>query len=183
MPLYLPSRHAVLAVAERAGLSNRHPEARPRLIDELRKPPTDWEERVQHGVPGVVWTVGSDTCMTGRPNAPENIAYAEYGSEFVFRQPRNEEELVCIMSAESEEVFACYRFDGLDRWTPSLLASWHNNTVHVITGWLRDLCRREDGTEIGVGAEPYLAFLSSDEFKEYLNGLKAFLAARWRPKA
>ena len=176
MPLYLPSRDEVLAVAERAKLSNTHPDAGPSLIKKLHKPPSDWEERIQHDVPGLVWTVASDTCMTGRPNAPDNIGYDEYGAEFVFRQPRNEAELVGIMRADSEEVFACYRFDGVDRWTANLVDCWHNNTVHVITGWLRDLHLRERGTALGESAHAYLTFLRSEEFKEYLLGLEAFLA-------
>jgi hypothetical protein len=36
------------------------------------------------------------------------------------------------MSAESEEVFACYRFDGLERWTSESVAAWHEDSVAVL---------------------------------------------------
>ncbi len=148
--LYAPGRSEIIEVAERANLANHHPDSRSWLLDKLRRPPTDWDSRTFYTVPGIVWTVPSDTYMTGRPNAPDNIAYDNYGREFVFRQPADESELAAIMSADSEEVFACYRFDGLERWTLSALDAWQG-TSDIVLGWLRYLLGIKKESEIRDG--------------------------------
>src|SRR4051794_11497368 len=98
MESYLPDRAEILAVASRAQLANPRPESKVWLQAKIHQPPHDWELRAPHTVPGLVWTVESDTCMTGRSNAPRNVAYDDVGREFVYRQPANQAELVAVMS-------------------------------------------------------------------------------------
>lgn len=92
----------------------------PRTSDPWRRS-DEWDERVWYAMPGMVWSVTSDTCCTGREHAPDNIAYDEVGMEFVFRQPRDRHELLAVQAAAENEVTGCYRFDGLERWTSSSL--------------------------------------------------------------
>src|SRR5206468_11807928 len=134
---YAPSGSEMLAIARRAPLSNPQPQAREWIVEKVSNPPTDWESRVQCTVPGIVWTVPSDTCMTGRRNAPRNIAYDHHGAEFVYRQPADEDELTGIMSADTEEVFECYRFDGVARWTVAAFEAWFQSTHDIVVGWVR----------------------------------------------
>lgn len=72
--LYAPTRAEIFDVANRATLANHHPNAKGWFLDKLTHPPGDWDERTIFTTPGIVWAVESDTCMTGRPNAPRNIA-------------------------------------------------------------------------------------------------------------
>jgi len=126
----------VRAVALGAELRNPHPSARTWLLAKVDRPPTDWDERAVLTIPGVVWTVSSDTCATGRLSAPDNVAYGHWYREFVFRQPRDTDELGAVMSADSEEVFACYRFEGLEWWTSRSVGAWHED-VEVVLGYAR----------------------------------------------
>jgi len=175
---YWPDRAEVLAVAARARLANPHPDAQGWLQAKVREPPDDWELRAAYTIPGVVWTVESDTCMTGRPNAPRNIAYDNLGREFLYRQPTEEGELVAIMSADSEEVFACYRFDGLERWTVPALDTWRSVTHDLVVGWIRDQRSRETDPEIIDGLREAHDYLTGDTFRAYLIALRNVLLSR-----
>ena len=88
-----------------------------------------------------------------------------------FRQPTNEGELAAIMSADSEEVFACYRFDGLSRWTPSALRAWVED-MDVVVGYLRDTLSADPEPEIAEGLRAYESYLSGSDFKAYLAGIR-----------
>jgi hypothetical protein len=136
VPLYLPNRHEVASIAQRAELRNPNPDARLSISAKIAQPPTDWDRRTILSVPGIVWSVSSDTCATGRLSAPDNIAYDHDYREFVYRQPNTEAELAAIMSADSEEVFACYRFDGLSRWTHPAFGAWLED-LDVVLGYVR----------------------------------------------
>lgn len=81
--------------------------------------------------------MSSDTCATGRLSAPDNVSYDHHYREFVYRQPTNESELAAVMSADSEEVFSCYRFDGLSRWTHDAMRAWMED-MDVVLGYVRD---------------------------------------------
>ena len=180
MNLYAPGRQEIEAVAQRATLANFHVDAKGWLLDKVRRPVGDWDSRAFCTVPGLVWTVSSDTCMTGRPSAPANIAYDEFGREFVYRQPTNEAELAGVMSADSEEVFACYRFDGLERWTVGAFDAWLQDRS-VITGWMEHCLTSEQDGEIRAGLKAALAYQTSDEFRDYLAAFDALLRERGGP--
>lgn len=86
---YFTDSSAVRAVALGAELRNPHPSAREWLLEQIDRPPADWDERCVLTVPGVVWTISSGTRATGRLSAPDNVAYGDCHREFVFRQPRD----------------------------------------------------------------------------------------------
>jgi hypothetical protein len=127
--------------------------------------------------PGIVYTLLSDTGMTGRLFAKDNIAYDDHGGEFVFRQPRNAVELCAIGRAQSVEVLGCYRFDGLRHWTVTSAYAWWQH-VGVVEGWLENVQRKGGHREIRQGARAYLDYLASLEFANYMQDLLQHLSAR-----
>lgn len=177
MALYLPARDEISSVALHARLRNPLASARVSIQRKIAYPPADWDARTVLSVPGIVWTVSSDTCATGRLSAPENVAYDHCGREFVFRQPANEVELGAIMSAESEEVFACYRFDGLSRWTSRSVGAWIQD-MEVVLGYVRHVLMTDADAEIVDGLAQYEAYLTSSEFSEYIGEFQRQLERR-----
>lgn len=175
--LYLPNREEVASLALRAELRNPNPQARAHISAKVDQPPTDWDRRTILSVPGIVWSVSSDTCATGRLSAPDNIAYDHYYREFVYRQPRNDAELAAIMSADSEEVFACYRFDGLTRWTHAAFGAWVED-MDVVVGYTRDTLARDPEPEIAESLREYETYLMSPDFKTYLEAFGSYLHDR-----
>lgn len=172
---YVPDMETIRAVALEADLRNPHHSARDWLVAKIDRPANDWDERTVLTVPGIVWTVGSDTCATGRLSAPDNVAYDTLYREFVFRQPRDAAELGAVMSADSEEVFACYRFDGLDRWTARSVAAWYED-CHVLVGFaLHALDQTRDDPELQRCIGEYAAHLESDDFARYIRALISHL--------
>lgn len=172
---YFPDSETVRAIALGAELRNPHPSARTWLLEKVDRPPTDWDERTVLTIPGIVWTVSSDTCATGRLSAPDNVAYDHRYREFVFRQPRDAVELGAVMSADSQEVFACYRFDGLERWTSRSVAAWHED-VDVVIGYAhRALAATGEDPELQQSLGGYAHFLESDELGHYIGALSAHL--------
>lgn len=177
--LYLPDHQEIRTVALHAPLRNWHPSAKDWLLGKVDHPLEDWDTRAFLTVPGIIWTVSSDTCATGRLSAPENVAYDHHYREFVFRQPRDEAELAAIMSADSEEVFGCYRFDGLNRWTSLSLAAWVADK-EVIVGYLRHVLAAGDNSEIHDCLRQYEAYLAGPEFSSYLRDFGQHLENRER---
>lgn len=153
--LYEPANEVLQRYAGAAGVAS--------LID---KPPDDWDARGLLNVPGLVWITESDTCGTGRLEAPDNIAYDEFGAEFVFRQPRTEAELAQVMRAAWADPFDAYRFDGFARWTYASASAWFNQ-VHVVTGWLERMLTVSHPREIREGAVAALEYLKSADFEAY----------------
>jgi len=176
---YFPDLAIVRAVALEAKLRNPHASALTWLLEKVDRPAADWDERAILTIPGVVWTVSSDTCATGRLSAPDNVAYDHYHREFVFRQPRDAAELGAIMSADSEEVFACYRFDGLARWTSRSVAAWHED-IEVVLGYARHALGETNDPELQKCLSDYASYLESDEFGHYIGALRAHLDALGR---
>ena len=80
------------------------------------------------------------------------------------------------MSADSIEVMSCYRFDGLHRWTERLVREWLNGTHSLVTE-LRSLVQSAGDPEVRTGANAYLVYLESEEFRAYIGigGLAAIL--------
>ncbi|WGX97263.1 hypothetical protein [Nocardioides sp. L-11A] len=172
---YFPDAATVRAVALKAELRNPNPSARDWLLEKIDRPPADWDERSFLTIPGVVWTASSDTCATGRLSAPDNVAHDNYYREFVFRQLGDAAQLGAVMSAESEEVFPCYRFDGLDRWTSRSVDAWHEDS-HVAVGYARDvLAKTTDDPELQECLGAYVSYLASDEFRQYIGALCSHL--------
>jgi hypothetical protein len=110
-------------------------------------------------------------------SAPDNVAYDHHYREFVYRQPRSEAELAAIMRADSEEVFSCYRFDGLARWTHATLRAWIED-IDVVVGYTRDAITRGPETEIDDSLREYGSYLTSSDFKAYLGAFSDYLHDR-----
>jgi hypothetical protein len=119
------------------------PETLARLADDfgvhLHSTDTEWHAHSRYSAPGTVWVAESDTCLTGRLHAPDNVGYDETGGEFIFRQPRNEQELNAVARAAWADPFDATdstdssagrgqpRSSGTRRATPSSAAS----TMHT----------------------------------------------------
>jgi hypothetical protein len=168
---YLPTPEEMRAAARRAPLGNPLASARARILEKVEHPPSDWDERAFLTVPGPVWTVSSDTCATGRLSAPRNVAYDATYREFVFRQPADETELASIMSADADEVFGCYRFDGLARWTSPGVAAWHAD-LDVVLGYVRHVLAMAPDAEVADGLREYEGHLRSQDLADYLAELR-----------
>ncbi len=95
----------------------------------------------------------------------------------MYRQPHNEAELAAIMSADSEEVFGCYRFDGLTRWTHAAFSAWVED-LDVVVGYARHTLSRDPEPEIAESLRRYASYLVSNHFKEYLAALDRYLVER-----
>ena len=133
----------------------------------------EWQRRRFEGMPGMVYTLQSDNCGTGRPAAPENVAYDMYGAELVFRQPRDERDLASLQDAAEQEVFGAYRFDGLERLTEPALDQWCAST-DTLKAWLHHQLSATD-PELAESAEDYLRYLESDDCTDYLLRLRSHL--------
>ena len=99
------------------------------------QPRTDggaWAKRNWRGVPGICYTGETDTCQTGRMEAPQNVLYDETGGEFIFRQPRSEEELRQVIYAGMVDPFDEYGFDGHRRWTVVSVRQWWKDRQRVV---------------------------------------------------
>ena len=160
MPLYLPSRDEVASLALRAEPRNPNPQARLEITAKVAEPPTDWERRTILTVPGIVW-----------------VAYDHFYREFVYRQPCNETELAAIMSADSEEVFACYRFDGLTRWTYEAFQAWVGD-MDVVVGYVRHTLVGDPEPEVAESLGQYETYVQSNDFKAYLAAFGGYLHER-----
>jgi hypothetical protein len=75
-------------------------------------------------IPGPFYGAETDTCETGTVEAPNNVLLDRSGQEFVFTQPRDEDELRDIISAAIRECFVGYGADGDDHWTLALIREW-----------------------------------------------------------
>jgi len=173
MAAYLPDQRTMRSVALDADLRNTQPQARELLLKKIDDPPSDWDARAVLGVPGPVWSVSSETCETGRLSAPDNVAFDHLWREFVYRQPRNARELGAVMSADSEEVFSCYRFDGLSRWTRQAVQAWWEDADVLIR--YADATVREGNGEVPEGLAEYASYLKSEDFRDYVAALMRHL--------
>lgn len=169
MTVYAPTPAEIVALA------HEHPELRPwDPRDGLGSSLADWAGRCLLTTPGPVWTLPSDTCMTGRLHAPRHVAYDASGAEFVYRQPDNSEELTALMKAASVETFACYRFDGIERWTRSAVDGWLNLSP-VIDGWLTHSIAAVADPEILAGLHNIQEYRSNPDFRSYIREFRALL--------
>ncbi|MCY0936019.1 ferredoxin [Streptomyces sp. H34-S4] len=126
-----------------------------------------WEKRLWLNVPGPFYTAETDTCWTGRLNAPANVMYAassEGNLEYVFRQPRNPDELRQLVDAADEEPFQEYAYDGDLRWTPAAVRRWWADRARVSEHLTATLAEYGDSVhqadrDAAVGAREFGAYL------------------------
>ncbi len=105
----------------------RHWEKYGRFLDN-----SHWSVRNVFNFPGPFYTGESDSCGTGEYEAPANTLNDHHYCEFVFRQPQNFEELLCVLSAAAVETFDSYSCDGNDRWTYTLCREWWCGKAELI---------------------------------------------------
>ncbi|MFD9357219.1 ferredoxin [Streptomyces sp. NPDC060031] len=147
-----------------------------------------WEERNWRNVPGPFYGAQTDTCWTGRLHAPDLILYDDvYGQEFVYRQPRNPEEVKDLLTAACEETVAGYNHDGDLHWTPDSVRAWWRDRGRVRAwatslGW-SDWVTSEHPEErsAAAAARHYAAYVDAG-LAEYLRGY-LFWLVEGRPAA
>jgi hypothetical protein len=83
-----------------------------------------WEDRHPLNAPGPFYGAATDTCCDGPPYAPRSLLYDEDGAGFVWRQPRDEDEVYELLCGASSDPFSGYGWDGDDHWTPELVRAW-----------------------------------------------------------
>jgi hypothetical protein len=61
------------------------------------------------------------------PHAPRHVLYGDdidYEQEFLYRQPRNHQDLRDVVTAMQEDPWAGWAYDGDTHWTPGLAREW-----------------------------------------------------------
>lgn len=91
-----------------------------------------WEKKHPFNFPGPFYTGESDTCGTGEAEAPLNVLYDAYCCEYIFKQPENYTELLCVIDAAAVEVFDSYSCDGNAHWTIDLCKEWWKAKSYLI---------------------------------------------------
>src|SRR5690242_6282271 len=86
-----------------------------------------WDERNWRNVPGPFYGAMTDNCWVGRLHAPRHVLYGEdndYELEFLYRQPRDIQELQDVVVAMQEDPCSGWACDGDANWTPALVRQW-----------------------------------------------------------
>ncbi len=101
-----------------------------------------WADRDWRNVPGPFYGAQTDSCWMGRDIAPELVVYEdEYGSEIVYRQPRNAREVQLVLTAAWNDPWGAYAADGDEHWTLDLVRDWWAGRRRL-TAWIDDVRRR-----------------------------------------
>ena len=91
-----------------------------------------WRQKHPFNFPGPFYTGESDTCGTGETEAPFNVLFDADCLEYVFRQPANYMELICVIDAGAVEVLDSYSCNGNNHWTYSECKNWWANRENLI---------------------------------------------------
>jgi hypothetical protein len=83
-----------------------------------------WKQKHPFNFPGPFYSGYSDTCGTGDTEAPDNVLYDDCTQEYVFRQPANYLEFICVIDAAWVEVLDSYSCDGNVHWTYEKCKDW-----------------------------------------------------------
>ncbi len=114
-----------------------------------------WAYKHPFNFPGPFYAGESDTCGTGIDQAPANVVIDSMGCEYVFRQPADYYELLCVLNAAAIEVFDSYSSDGNHHWTYQACRQWWRNRSHL----LHDLSRPETIAANNGQAQRYAEYL------------------------
>ena len=98
-----------------------------------------WLKKHPFNFPGPFYAGESDTCGTGIGEAPENVVIDDLGCEYIFRQPVNYYELLCVLNAAEIETVNGYAADGNQQWTYAACRQWWRGRPQL----LRHLSRPE----------------------------------------
>ncbi|GAA1882036.1 ferredoxin [Asanoa iriomotensis] len=147
----------------------------------------EWANRDWRNVPGPFYGAQTDSCWMGREIAPSNVVYEdEYGSEIVFRQPRDAAEVHLVLSAGWNDPFVAYACDGDQHWTLSLVREWWADRARL-AGWIGaaertwSVSERADEREAASGLREYARYLD-DGLEAYLRGYGFWLEHRRAPR-
>jgi len=94
-----------------------------------------WHEKNPLNFPGPFYTGKTDTLGTGYAEAPFNVLFDADACEYVFRQPRNFADLICVMDAAAMDVFGGYSCNGNQHWTYEKCKEWWRQKPE----WIRQL--------------------------------------------
>ncbi|MER5479334.1 ferredoxin [Streptomyces sp. NPDC002734] len=145
-----------------------------------------WEERKWLNVPGPFYGAETDNCGTGRLMAPRHVLYeSEYFTEYVYRQPRDAEEVRQLVDAAGEDPFGGYGCDGDDHWTPAAVRDWWRDRNRVLehlrlgrAAWEEDDLRHGQG--VAEAALDYAAYIEG-ELAQHLRVYMFWLEERRSP--
>lgn len=115
-----------------------------------------WAARHPFNFPGPFYTGESDTCGTGIVEAPSNVANDDYCCEYVFKQPTNYYDFLCVLNAAAVEVIDSYSSNGNEHWTYEACREWWRGRAVV----MRHLTRPEVITRNDGQAQLYLDYLN-----------------------
>lgn len=116
-----------------------------------------WLEKHPFNFPGPLYTGMSDSCGTGEPEAPDNILFDDYTMEYLFRQPYDFAEFICVLDAAAVEVFDSYSSNGNERWTYALCKEWWKSREEIVIKLRDPAFIATNGPERG---ELYIAYLA-----------------------
>lgn len=114
-------------------------------------------------MPGPFYGGDTDTCLAGIPAAPRNVLCDDDGMEFVWRQPRDLDEVRAVLDAAYQDPFDGYNWDGDEHWTPDLVLEWWEDRAQI-DEWLA----RATFSDLGSDAE--VALHAASEFRRYIAG-------------
>lgn len=117
-----------------------------------------WQQKHPFNFPGPFYTGESDSCCTGDAEAPDNVMYDENGYEYIFKQPKNFEQLLGVVGAAAVEVFDGYSCNGNQYWTYALCKEWWQNMGDMIAQLNSPEVKKVNGDRIQL----YLSYLSSE---------------------
>jgi hypothetical protein len=129
-----------------------------------------WSERNWRNVPGPFYGAMTDNCWVGRLHAPRHVLYGddiEYEQEFLYRQPRNLQDLRDVLMAMQDDPWGGWACDGDTFWTPDLVRSWWRERERL-REWIDTKHRRwsisdrEDEREAAGGLMDCLTYLNGE---------------------
>jgi hypothetical protein len=141
-----------------------------------------WDDLGALNVPGPFYTGMTDNCWTGRLHAPRNVIYGgEHFTEYIFRQPRDPDEVAGLVVAAQEDPFAGYASNGDDHWTPEAVRNWWHSRQRVIDSVsasleVLDAEDRDASRDAAQGLREFLSHLESGlepELRAYIFRLEA----------
>jgi hypothetical protein len=117
-----------------------------------------WPDKHPFNFPGPFYTGESDSCGTGIVRAPVNAANDAHNCEYIFKQPSNYYDFLCVLNAAAIEVFDSYSSNGNDYWTVEACKSWWQNRAWLMQNLTtKEVIARNEGQ-----AQRYLDYLNGE---------------------
>lgn len=126
-----------------------------------------WADIHYLNFPGPFYTGESDTCGTGECQAPANVLNdGSHAQEYVFRQPQNYTEFLCVVDAAAVEVLDSYSCDGNQYWTYQLCQEWWRGKPEFIRRLNTPAFRKYNGDRIQLYID-YLNGAAETDLRKY----------------